>query len=358
VGTSSHKIVFSGGGGGLGAILFNRLSPSWSEETGQGSILQQVIINSSIAIGIGDTSPKIDTCQVNGSIIASDYDSWGNPLRSSSPIITNNVIVGSSYGTVMQISTSPIIENNTIKGSIQTYGGSSFIRWNKINGSIDASGSEYIADNTIIGKGDGYGIQTGGSPLIERNSIRNFTDGIKLWYNHPSPTVRNNTIENCTDGLSVPGLYDVYPNPQIYYNNFADNSQYNIDLFHWERDSKYNINATYNYWGTTENNTISHKIHDYKKDFNLGNVTYEPFLTAPNPQAMPNIEAPLSTSNPSPTPTSTPSATPNVTVTSPSPSPTVPELSWLIIVPLFVATLFIAIKIRQWKNNRVSICQL
>jgi parallel beta-helix repeat protein len=356
-GTSSDKIMFSGGGGGMGSILFNRLSPSWNEATGKGSILQNAIVNIPIAINIGDTAPKIDSCQINGAIMTGDSEGGisiipGIPLRDSAPIITNNVIVESSYSTVMQISTSPIINNNTIKGLIQTYGGSSFIRGNTIEGAIDAFGSEYIADNTIIGESDGYGIRTGTSPLIERNTIRNCRDGILLWYNHPNPTIRNNTITNCTNGLSVPGLDDVYPNPQVTLNNFIDNSQYNVNLYNHERDSSSNINAAYNYWGTTDQQTISQKIHDYKNDFNLGNVTYEPFLTAPNPQAMPNTEASLPTANPSPTPTSTPSVTPNATAA--SPSPTVPELPWLIILPLFVATLFVAMKIRHWKNNHAS----
>jgi parallel beta-helix repeat protein len=354
-GTSSDKIVFSGGGGGMGSILFNRQSPSWNEATGKGSILQNAIVNIPIAINIGDTAPKIDSCQINGAIMTGDSEGGiasipGIPLRDSSPIITNNIIVESSYSTVMQISTSPIIKNNTIKGLIQTYGGSSFIRGNIIEGAIDAFGSEHIADNIITGKSDGYGIRTGTSPLIERNSIRNCRDGILLWYNHPNPTIRNNTISNCTNGLSVPGLDDVYPNPQVTYNNFIDNSQYNVHLYNQERDSSSNINAAYNYWGTTDQQTISQKIHDYKNDFNLGNVTYDPFLTAPNPQAMPNTESPLPT--PDSTLTATPSVTPNATVA--SPSPTVPELPWLIIVPLFVATLFIAMKIRYTKNNSAS----
>jgi parallel beta-helix repeat protein len=309
IGTSSNKIVFSDGGGGMGSIWFNKLSPSWNEWTGKGSILQQAIINIPIAIRIGDTAPKIDSCQINGAIFTSGFDEYsGISVMGSSPIITNNLIVESSYSPVMQIGTSPIIKNNTINGFIQTFGGSSFIRGNTIEGAIDAFGSEYIADNTIIGESDSYGIRTGTSPLIERNSIRNCRDGILLWYNHPNPTIRNNTIANCTTGLSVPGLDDVYPNPQVTYNNFIDISQYNVNLYNHERDQSSNINATYNYWGTTDQQTISQKMHDYKNDFNLGKVTYDPLLTAPNTQAMPNTEAPLPTAEP--TPTSALSATP------------------------------------------------
>ncbi len=339
VGTSNDKITFSGGQGYMGSILFNRLSLSWNEQTGKGSILQNAIINSKI--GIGDTAPKIDSCQINGAIMASDSEG-GIALRDSTPIITNNIITKSSYPVTLQISTSPIIKNNTITGLIQTLGGSSFIRGNYIEGSIDSFGNDYVADNIIVGKSDGYGIRTGTSSLIERNSIRNCNDGILLWYSNPTPIIRNNTISENVNGLSIPGLDDVHPNPQIYYNNFINNSQYNIKLLYWERYSKYNINAANNYWGTTDQQVISQKIHDYKNDFNLGNVTYNPFLTAPNPQAIPNAEAPITTLNPS--------ATPTLPVA--SPSPTVPEFSWSVIVPLLLSAISVALVVKHRKTAK------
>lgn len=343
VGTSNDKIVISGGQGIMGSILFNRLSLSWNEQTGKGSILQNVIINSVIAIGIGDTAPKIDSCQINGAIITSDSEG-GKALSGSMPIITNNIIVKSSYPVTLQISTSPIIKNNTITGLIQTLGGSSFIRGNYIEGAIDSFSKDYVADNIIVGKSDGYGIRTGTSPLIERNRILNCSDGILLWYSNPTPIIRNNTISNCVNGLSIPGLKDVYPNPQIDYNNFIDNSQYNINLYSQERYSSSNINAAYNYWGTTDQEAISLKIHDYKNDFNLGNITYNPFLTTANPQAMPNAEASITTPNPSAIPTSP--------IT--SPTPTVPEFPLPIILLLLLAilsTAFVAVRKMRLKSN-------
>jgi hypothetical protein len=162
-----------------------------------------------------------------------------------------------------------------------------------------------------------------------------------LWYSNPAPTIRNNTISENVNGLTIPGLDDVHPNPLIYYNNFINNLQYNINLLYWERYSKYNINAANNYWGTTDQQAINQKIHAYKNDFNLGNVTYNPFLTAPNPQAMPNLEEPIATPNPSATPTS-----PII-----NPSPTVPELSWLAIVPLLLSMFSVAVVFRYKKTR-------
>jgi hypothetical protein len=52
--------------------------------------------------------------------------------------------------------------------------------------------------------------------------------------------------------------------------------------------AQYDFNATYNWWGTTDVQVINQTIHDYKNDFNLGNVTFEPFLTEANPSAAPD----------------------------------------------------------------------
>ena len=42
-----------------------------------------------------------------------------------------------------------------------------------------------------------------------------------------------------------------------------------------------NIDATNNWWGTTDTGEIDAGIHDAKDDSNLGLVTYQPFLTQP-----------------------------------------------------------------------------
>lgn len=46
-----------------------------------------------------------------------------------------------------------------------------------------------------------------------------------------------------------------------------------------------NIDATNNWWGTTDPQAINLSIRDYKYDFGLGTVSFVPFLTEPNPEA-------------------------------------------------------------------------
>jgi hypothetical protein len=101
----------------------------------------------------------------------------------------------------------------------------------------------------------------------------------------------------------------------IRFNNF-ENTNSSVRL-----NSADNVNAAYNWWGTTDTQAISQKIYDNKNDFNLGTVTFVPFLTEPNSQAPVATNIPLSITTPTPTtsptnspmPTSTPYQEPQQT---------------------------------------------
>jgi hypothetical protein len=304
-GTVSDNIFFNGGASIMpGAIAFTKFSPSWSEQSEKGSIIENAVVNnSSIAISIGDTSPKINNNTITGQIWTADANTKGL-LTESTPIITNNILC---WGLALQINTSPIIINNTIKGDIRTGSGYVVISGNYIEGSIESSGEkDQITNNIVLGKGGGTGIRTGFS-VIENNLISNFYDAIKLGV---SPIIRNNTITNNVNAISVPGYLRSSYNPQIYWNNIYNNSGYNINLYTDETHPANSINATYNWWGTTDSQAISQKIHDVEDDFNLGKVTFTPALNAPNPQAPTLPDAtPLPTA--APTSSQTPTATPD-----------------------------------------------
>ena len=66
------------------------------------------------------------------------------------------------------------------------------------------------------------------------------------------------------------------------------------------------INVANNWWGTTDTTTIEEKIYDYHDDFNLGEATYTPILTEPNPQAIPDPNAPIPVLTPTPSPSTSP----------------------------------------------------
>jgi hypothetical protein len=171
-------------------------------------------------------------------------------------------------------------------------------------------GIVYISHNVISGCARSGIDGEWGRAIIERNLIINNPIGIDI-PNQSNLIIRNNTIANNPVGISITQL-----SPTINYNNIENCTQNSIYLH-----VSNNINATYNWWGTTDTQTINQAIHDDKNDFTLGIVSFVPFLTEPNPQAMPDENSPLPTpsSTPSPTPTLTSSPTPT-SVSSPTPN--------------------------------------
>ncbi|MEM2099672.1 MAG: hypothetical protein QXU99_08070 [Candidatus Bathyarchaeia archaeon] len=112
--------------------------------------------------------------------------------------------------------------------------------------------------NTIINNQNGIN-GYGGYQIIEGNIIQNNQIGII-----EGGIVRNNTIAKSSIAIDNPSAYAV-----IYYNNIIDYSENNIRLSQWD---KFNVNATYNWWRTTDTTLIDQTIHDFEDDFNLGKV--------------------------------------------------------------------------------------
>jgi len=155
--------------------------------------------------------------------------------------------------------------------------------------------------------------------LVENNILTNGYYGIQLESSRENGkdkpvTIQHNTISNNDVGIGIRGDFA----PIIAYNNIYGNTA-SIQL---SLPATRDINATSNWWGTTETAEIDRLIHDFYDDFDLGKVNYTPFLTEPNPQAEPTTNpAPLPTSTPEPT-LSSPTFSPTPTVTLPSASPT------------------------------------
>jgi hypothetical protein len=74
------------------------------------------------------------------------------------------------------------------------------------------------------------------------------------------------------------------------------------------------VDATFNWWGTSDQAAINLTIVDNKYNSNIGRVNFVPFLTGLNvaAPAVPNVIPPVT---PTPTPPPTPTPTPRVTVT-------------------------------------------
>ncbi|MGD6933755.1 MAG: NosD domain-containing protein [Candidatus Bathyarchaeia archaeon] len=165
-------------------------------------------------------------------------------------------------------------------GSISASGSQVVIQKNIVH-SISFSGYSIIAcDNTVSRGYTGINAQAEGSAVIERNLITNCTNGIRCTSN--GITIQNNTIKN-----NQVGIYLDHSGPTICYNNFENNKDNIIQT------SADKVDAANNYWLPSDRVSIDNSIHDYYDDFNLGKVNFSPMLTQPNPQALPDPDAPL-----------------------------------------------------------------
>jgi hypothetical protein len=277
-------------------------------------------------------------------------------LTSDGTIIQNAVIsmLFNSNGGIIIKGCSPAILNNDMNVSILNNGGSPIIHGNNITGvrhtnsltggdrptSVGITvngGAPIITDNTLSGAFDDACISIeAGSPVIERNLISDSTIGLYgggLGIEGGNSIVENNTFSYCFKEVASIGS-----TVTLAYNNFLDTSNYTI------YGSHANLNASNNWWGTTDPAAISQKIWDFNDDFNIGKVTFTPFLNVPNPNAAPNPNAPIPTPSPPPTQSSSPT-----TALSPSLSPTVPEFQLVTVLPLMVVSALLGLMLLKRK---------
>jgi cell division septation protein DedD len=271
-------------------------------------------------------------------------------IENSSPKISNNYF--SSYSTLITVSGgSPLISDNVFVfdtgNCIQIHWGSPVISYNVIAGGgqncygIYTEGTAYISNNNITECSTG--VYAVGSSTIQYNNIMGNDNGI--YSKNAASVIQNNVLANNDVGITgngtirdntianngVAGIWGPSLSADITRNNIYANTQ-NVHLTELD-----NITATYNWWGTTDASAINQTIWDHKNDpDNLGTLTFEPYLTEPNPLAPsipssiiipqpPVTPTPTPTPTPSATPTSspTPSATPTPSSSTPTPSPTV-----------------------------------
>jgi hypothetical protein len=190
---------------------------------------------------------------------------------------------------------SPLISNNVLEGGDESGHG------------INARGQPVtIYNNTISNCGTGI---IGSQVTVERNIIKNNHVGVDTFFSNP--LISGNVIQNNEKGISGGGIIrnnsiannviaieNSVASPEIKYNNIVGSSDKSVYMI-----KNWGIDATYNWWGTTDVNAIEQSIHDVEDDFAVGKVTFEPFLTEPNPAIEPvQAGTPSPTSTPTPTP--------------------------------------------------------
>jgi hypothetical protein len=398
IGTNTNPVTLNSSTVNAGKILFTS-STNWNEQTGAGSIIKNAVINQTV-ISIIDCSVKISDNTINAAADMMNSNSAINTQGGSS-IIANNHFISSG----LDISDSSIITNNVITGGIGLYQGSPQVTKNTISGgssyfwigrsfdrdynTVVISCSAIVSENHIMGSIilNGYrpvsalitgntisGMIHDGEGLVNNLTISNnkcgpisldATDSLTITHNLitnaetgltiGNATVKDNTIVDCKTAIQL----NKAAAPTLSGNNLLNSSQYNLKL-----SGELNVDASNNYWGTADQGAIASSIYDRKNDFNLGTVTFTPFLTAANPNAPPldysPVPEPLPTKTPQP---STPQVTPQTT-SQPTPQPTEkplqqsppadanPPATDTIIVPLLVGIIVVLLALLLLTNRK------
>jgi len=335
----------------VGKISFTETSSSWNEQTGSGCIIENA--NLVCGIEIKNVSPKINSNTIGGIIDVF----WGSPIISNNkggainigngpPIITNNIISKISCNGYSGAEGLPIISDNAVYGDIFV-GGSPTITGNTIKGTVEYKGyygsliisnnvispptrliessvwiipdriviypgialggnkdlTAHISDNVISGGTNGIQGGTGCTATIERNLIFNNTEaGIDI---SSEVTIKDNTITNNTIGITNP-----FPSSTIRNNNIYGNGRFNL-----YSEATSDVDATNNWWGTTDQTSIKQSIYYVENNYKYGTVIFVPYLNEPNPTAPEAPYFPTSTPSPTspPSPTTTPTQPPSST---------------------------------------------
>jgi hypothetical protein len=257
-GNGNNPVSFLTAEGHTSEIIFMPSSKNWNEETSAGSIIENCNIPSnSFKITINGTSPKIAS-SISQALIT---------INNGSPLIINNRFSGHISSIIINGGT-PIISNNRLSDfRVVVEEGAPIIFSNTL------VGSDRWSEGSFAGYSGTCIEALGGNSHISNNNIANCSTGILIG----NGFVEKNTISNSAQDIIVKGSVS----PIIRYNNILFSSQ-SVVL---SEGANQNVDAANNWWGTTDEATISQSIFDNKNDFNLGAVTFTPFLDQPNQEA-------------------------------------------------------------------------
>ena len=198
------------------------------------TVLDSTVTNSPFYLGCCSAKIRIEGSTVTGSSIEG---CCGSPVNGPLEVVESQLI-----NTPIDLPNANVsISNSTIE-------------CNGTNGVKFGNGS--ITYSSVIGNNDGVGIEiTGYSGYNIGGSV----------------TISNTTITQNSVGIKVTNANVL----TIQHNNIVNNTTYNV-----ENRSTKSIDATNNYWGTTDAAQIAATIYDYYDDINYGEVNYSPLLSA------------------------------------------------------------------------------
>jgi Predicted solute binding protein len=332
MGIPTDKIIFNCGSpityNNFGQIYFTKTSTPWDESTGKGCIIQNDIINAPkggelITTVRVESSPKFCNNTIHG-VTGDDsmQGPYGLVIDSGSPIVTGNVFEGNGHGlstggTQLNITGNTFIGNAVALTIILVPSTSITIANNSFCDSKETGlAVEYdYYSNEPNGSPNGYLNVT--NNLFLNNGAKSYSAGIDLSSKSGSIYITNNTIANHRNIGVLANLLS----PVVFRQNNIVNNTLN---FKYAGTGVFD--AAYNWWGTANPAAINQSIYDNKNEFVLGNVTYEPYLKEPNPQA-PAVTVPTPIPTPTPMPTVSPEATPTANQTDTPTSTPIPMVT-------------------------------
>jgi parallel beta-helix repeat protein len=255
-------------------------------------------------------------------------------------IIENNKIVNSGTAIWLHSSSQGTVESNLLQDN---YYGIDI---------TDSSTKDIIKENDISScrVGIRFADRRVNYTLISSNNITSCYTGLFYYFASQNFVLGNNIAHN-TDATHFVGSYSNVLHHNSFVSNLRDisddSSYYDIvvpkSINFWDDEKEGNYWSRYQGSGNTPYllNEFNKDNHPLLAEVNIWNYRGYPYSS--NPYAMP-YQSPAQSTTTSPESTSTPIPI--------SPSPTVPELSWLVIVPLLLSIFSISMVLRHRKITK------
>jgi hypothetical protein len=268
--------------GNWGYVLFAGM-PSELDSAGnyiQGSILEYVIIEYAGGIDDIDTALKVHASNLLIDHCTISYSATTGVLVDSGGVVIRNSIISDNMGS--------------------WWGGGIYIGYNKCTATIT---NNIITRNDCENDCGGITASTSSTVTISNNVITNnsasgsFSDSSGILVGqYSNVTITNNII--ISNNRSNRGPIFIGSTPDQFKGNCIYNNSGKFDIYYDVKNGT-DMDATENYWGTTDATEISARIYDFIRNPDKGVVDFVPFLTVPPPSCE-NPPPPQTPSNKAP----------------------------------------------------------
>ena len=240
---------------------------------------------------------------------AINYATSGDTVFVKSGIYYENVVINKVISLVGEERDTTIIDGNHTGDVIQGSGGVNINGFTLQNGLKGVKSMSATLTNVLIQDNNGNGVEAYGIYLtycvIKDNSGHGIYNGAAtplcsvfgcVIHNNTGRGVEalgpyggvsisySNITENRNSGIAIIG--------SVHFSNIYNNTPYDVVAGFYHIIGSMTVDATYNWWGTTNTSLIDEHIYDYHDDSYHGIVYYQPFLMTPMLEAVlpPHIE--------------------------------------------------------------------